>query len=443
MSDPLPLAIIGSGYAAVCLLAHMFDQAPEKARQATLYGPTRLGYGAAFAASHPSYRLNVRPPIMQLWPDRLDDFGLWAQTHIKDPQAHTPEGAFYRRGDFAKYLNDQIDKVTGFTHVKTQIAAITRDRTTKLWMLKTANGQLIEARTIILATGNPPPKWPCPVHGALEADARLVENPWRGEWLNEVDSQQNVTLIGGGLTAMDAVYGLGQNLHKGRIRLITPLPSLPPKQTDWPVIDPVIWPENITNAADLFGFMKDYLGSYEWTDPHWQSRFEALRIHINKVWRRLEDKEKRRLFRHAGQWWNLARYRSSPQSFDMAQRLIDSGQLEIITGRVMHVEARINRPVRLSLFTGEHYRTDWLINCTGPGRDRLCDQLSASNLASHDAFGRFVRIDEDFRLVLQNGNQQASGFGLGAMTAGSAGDVVGAGAIARQAARLASILINS
>ena len=99
---------------------------------------------------------------------------------------------------------------------------------------------------------------------------------------------------------MDAVYALGRAGHRGRIRIVTPVGLLPPAQTDWIPYEAVTWPDDMDSASEFIRFFNRRLKAnkrYDWTDTVWQSRFEALRVHLNPVWRRLADSEKRRLWR--------------------------------------------------------------------------------------------------------------------------------------------------
>ena len=82
------------------------------------------------------------------------------------------------------------------------------------------------------------------------------------------------------------------------------------------------------------------------------------------------------------------------------------------------------------------------MNCTGIGRDPLLAAMIADHVIQADAFGRGPQLADNLQLCSGDGNPYPSGYGIGAMTAGSEGDVVGATTIARQAASLALHLID-
>ena len=446
LPSALGIAVVGSGYTSASILTHLLDTQPEQAAQITVFGPGPFGHGAAFGTAHPDFRLNVRAQIMQLRPARPDRFPIWAGQNIDDEEAHCAEGAFYRRADFARYLSTEINKLPCIGEVSfcaQRVISADYDKGSALWYLVREDGRMHTAETLILATGNPAPDWPCPIDQACHtgSNSSLVRSPWSGTWLDTVDPDDEIVVIGGGLTAMDAVYALGRVGHRGGIRIVTPAGLLPPAQTNWTAYEAVSWPDDVDSASEFIRFFNRKLKGnqrYAWTDTVWQSRFEALRVHLNPVWRRLADSEKRRLIAHLGAFWSLARYRSAPQTNAMAKQLEATGQLEVSTGRVVHISAAAG-PERLSvhLASGENLPADRIVNCTGMGRDPLLADMMTKGVIRADAFGRGPGLGDNLRLRTPSGQPYPSGYALGALTAGSEGDVVGATTISRQAAMLA------
>ena len=433
------LVIIGSGFAAVALMLHLFRQDSPYAGSLAVIGPAPLGGGGAYHTAHPDFRLNVRAHIMRIFPDRPADFRKWAETEIDDIAAHNRQGAFYRRKDFARYLSVLAGQLSGFDKLNLiSDEVISADKTDMGWQLVLATGQKLNAKALVLATGNSPPRWPCQLASDLPAD-RLVENPWSGQWLGKIAKTDKVAFIGGGLTAMDGIYSLARQDHIGQIVVILPHGILPPKQTDWQTEPPVIWPDNITTASQFFRFMKHSLGTRDWTQTGWQSRFEALRIHINSVWQQLGDTEQNRLMRHVGHWWQLARFRSAPQNFDAAETLRATGQLSLVKGRVRQIKKQDGQ-LCLILQDGQKYLADRAVNCTGPAPDRLVQQMLGDGLAAPDRTGKSLRVAACLGVMDSAYDPQNKFFAIGAMTASCLGDEIGAGSIAKQAEELAAKL---
>ena len=434
-----PLVIIGSGFASFCLVAHLLKTHAVKATDITIIGPRPFGYGAAYGATHDDYRLNVRAQIMRIFSGQPDDFLNWAATELKDNEAHNPQGAFYRRSDFARYLSHLRKRIKGFdalNFMDMQVASLAPDK--QRWQLHLANGDSLMADHLVLATGNPPPRWPFDVSTSVSAE-RAVENPWSGMWLENIKKSDEIVFIGGGLTAMDGLYSLANRGHEGNIDVVMPFGVLPPKQTDWKIEPPVKWPDNIASASQLLKFFSNTLGSRNWTELAWQSRFEALRIDLNAVWQGLDDAEKKRLLRYMGRWWQLARFRSAPQNFEAAQAMINKGQLHLIKGRVSGLKAQ-EAKLLAQLQDGSTLTADKIVNCTGPAGCPLILTLLKAGIIAPDFSQRGARIASDFKVLDGQKKPYDNLYGVGAMTASSLGDVIGAGTIAKQAENLAASL---
>ncbi len=451
-SSSISVAIVGAGYTSAALLTHLLDREPNVAEKIAVFGEGSFGHGAAFGTLHPEFRLNVRDQIMQLRPAKPSMFPMWAEACLQDEDAYCDEGKFYRRADFARYIDHELRQLPHKDDVKfirQQVISIRYDNKPSCWHLRTNAGDEYTALTLVLATGNPEPNWSCAVEqSCLKHEGRLlIKSPWAGSWLYDCDREKSVLLIGGGLTAMDAVYALGRAEHRGKIHLVTPSGILPPAQTGWVPAEAVKWPDEIISASAVVRFMAGHLNQQPrcfWTDSEWQSRFEALRVHLNPVWRRLPDQEKRRLMAHLGASWSLTRYRSAPQTSQMAAQMISSGQLVLHTGRVNLISAgKSAESFSAYLSSGQRVDTDIIVNCTGTGRDPLLAAMIADRVIQADAFGWGPQLADALQLCSGDGHPYPSGYGVGAMTAGSEGDVVGATTIAGQAAGLAHHLIDS
>ena len=187
-----PLVIVGSGFASFCLAAHLLRGHPERASDITIIGPEPFGNGAAYSCSHPDFRLNVRAQIMRIFPDRPTDFRKWAETEIDDIAAHNPQGAFYRRKDFARYLFVLRHQLSGFDKLnRFQMRLSLRIRQI-ISAAGTGHRAKTTAKALVLATGNSPPRWPCQLASDLPAD-RLVENPGLANgWPNRQNRQGRI-----------------------------------------------------------------------------------------------------------------------------------------------------------------------------------------------------------------------------------------------------------
>ena len=220
------LIIVGSGFAAAAAVIHLAHNgfAPS---DILIIGPGTLGAGQAYGCKADAFRLNVRADLQRLWPDHSDHFPQWAKTHIEDPQAKTHAGLFYRRADFARYVNAQLEAATGKKELRQVPARSISMPVQQGWQVfcttRTAYTSLVP---VLRRAGNPEPQWPIP--NRFEDSSALIRTPWRGDWLEQIDPTAAICLVGSGLTAMDALSGLAERDHKGPISLLTPPASCLP-----------------------------------------------------------------------------------------------------------------------------------------------------------------------------------------------------------------------
>ena len=435
------ICIIGSGFSAASLALHLVsDGLPGDCL--TIVGPGRLGSGQAYGCVADDFRLNVRADLQRIWPDDPNHFVRWAAARLEnDHDAVTDVGTFYRRHDFADYVEQELEACPGMASVTHRQATAT-SVTAKAdgWYVELDEPAGIEAQKIILATGNPAPDWPFP--NPPQDSPTLIRSPWKGDWPSDIAADSDILVIGGGLTALDALHILHRRGHAGRITLVTPEGMLPPVQTDWQDAPSLDWPDHLRGSGFL-RFMRQSVKDGDWSQTEWQRRFEGLRINISTVWRRLPPADQQRLLRRVGWLWSLARFRAGPQPIASAEAMLTSGQLTIIADRVVGLSTAPDGRHRADLGRGDVMTADAVINCSGAGRDRLVSRLIADGvIAAHSAMKQRPAVTGDLALLRADRTPHDRLFALGPVTAHAYGDVIGAATISRQAQLLAGMILK-
>ena len=429
--------IVGSGYAAAAAVIHLAHSGFSTS-EILVIGPGQLGAGQAYGCEADAFRLNVRADLQRLWPDQPDHFPQWADAHIHDPQAKTHAGHFYRRADFARYVSAQISAVPDIKNLRQISGRVIDARPIKEgWTVICDDGAHCHSARLVLATGNPEPEWP--IETQLEDTPALVRTPWRGEWLTGIDPASRVCLVGSGLTAMDALYGLACQKHQGPVSLLSPHGILPPEQVAWHPGNPCEWPET-ARASHFFNFARQALKDGSWEEPDWQQRFSALREGISKAWQNLPVADRLKLQRRVGWLWSLARFRASPQTVVVARQMKATGQLTLIRSKLKDIAETPGGSWQVTLINEASLNTDVIINCTGVGRDPLIHQLMGSGRLMPLGKSRSPSVSPDLRAIAPDGCPHSNLFCIGPATALALGDVVGAISIARQALRLSRSL---
>jgi uncharacterized NAD(P)/FAD-binding protein YdhS len=439
MQDKNKLVIIGDGFAAAVSAIHLLRKGIP-ADALTIIGAGSLGKGNAYGCVSPSFRLNVREDLPIVFSEDPLHFARWAEANIDDPEAKTSAGVFYRRADFGRYVAELIAAEVGFEKIQRIPSKVTRLNQAHdgLWKLGTADGGLFYAEKVIIATGNSPPTWPCPIKTELgeQIDPRLIENPWTGQYLATIQPEEHVVLLGGGLTALDAIYALAEQGHRGRITIVGPRPLFPPTQAQWSRQKQPNWPEKLS-PAKLVRFMRQYLPSAPTTSTEWQCAWEELRPNLNAIWQQFTPHQRQSLFKRLGWAWSLYRFRASPQTIKAYEQLRANHQIQFAVGRAKQVECS-KGAITVQLNNGQRIQADRIVNCTGVGADLFLNRMIADAMAIPDPLGHAIGVNTNLNVIKPNRQAWNNLWMLGPATMGSLGDVVAASAISKQAEELAS-----
>ena len=137
-TSPVSVAIVGAGYTSAAFLTHLLERRPDVAEKIAVFGKGSLGHGAAFGTLHPDFRLNVRAQIMQLRPAKPDLFPIWSEAYLQDEDAYCEAGQFYRRADFARYIDHELGQLPYNEDVKfirQQVLSVRYEHSLSSWHL--------------------------------------------------------------------------------------------------------------------------------------------------------------------------------------------------------------------------------------------------------------------------------------------------------------------
>lgn len=435
------IAIIGDGFAGAMTVFYLLRHgiAPD---QLLVFGKNPLGQGQAYGGDNPDFRLNVRADLMRVFPEDVVDFATWADDHCDDEAAKTTAGNFFRRYDFARYVKEQLDAMAEgwpIPQIKKSVIDISRDNDEASWQIKSEDAEIYSASMIVLATGNLPPSPKIAGIADLKT-SNIIDAPWRGNWVKTIKPDDHIAVIGGGLTAMDAITNLGTSLgqsFKGRLSVVTPYGQLPAAQLGWQIKDGMDWPK-IKTASGFLRFMRQYIGKSDWFDPDEQAEFERLRIGFNAAWHDLPMDARNRLIKKLGWRWQLLRYRAAPQAWQAWQKPSEHGRFSLIKSRAISIaneDMKLGMKLGITLDNGKVLKADKVILATGAGHDPLLKTMMDNGLIQgHDGQ---VMVDQNLKLSGNNGKPISTAFALGSSTVVSMGDIIGATTIAQQAETIA------
>ncbi len=396
-------AIVGAGFSGAMLAARLAEAGVASA----LINRTReFGLGVAYSTGCEGHLLNVRSSRMSALADRPDHFVRWLEANA--PTLADPNG-FAPRKLFGRYVQARLAEVEAahpgrIERVVGEAASIDFDG------VILSDGRRIAADAVVLATGNPAPRT------ASRESARVLSDPWAPGGLAAIGAEDDVVIVGTGLTMVDMLQALEGQGWRGRARALSRRGLLPRPHADRPD------PPHAPTPAMLEGPLSARLKAARMVarEAGWREMMEGLRPITTALWLRADMATRRRMVQRLRPWWDVHRHRIAPRIGAFIDRLLAEGRLQVVAGRVKAIAGdaagvRLDwtqRGLDQAPLTGA-----WLIDCTGPGHapeaDPVTGPLLASGRARLDALGLGLDLDGSGRTLHADGAPDQTLFVLG------------------------------
>jgi uncharacterized NAD(P)/FAD-binding protein YdhS len=288
----------------------------------------------------------------------------------------------------------------------------------------------------------------CCGHEASETlDAPFV-SPWEDprSWNDAPDS--TILILGTGLTMVDAAIALSESGHRGPIVALSRRGLLPQahRRVDVAPIAQAELPSPAT-LAPFVHWLRARARDEMQSGGDWRSVVDGLRPHVQALWRAMPNKSRRRFLEHARPWWDTHRHRMAPEVEAKIRALRESGQLRILAGHSLEVNAKrdgASVSIRPRASEGEvHLEVSRIVSCRGltsdPRRSSnpLVAQLVAEGYARADPLGIGLDVDNDCALVDASGRASERIFAVGPMSQAAFWESIAVPDIRLQAASLA------
>lgn len=439
------ILIVGGGASGVILAAHLLKSGRDTLSVALVERRPSFGAGIAYSTDEPDHLLNTRASGMSAYPDDADHFWRWLQSDgraagidCRDPFCFVP------RRLYRAYLEDILGvagqrlqliegECTGVVELRGGMAATLKDGRTEL------------ADRVVLATGHAEPR-PEPGSG--------VVGPWLCLAELGLAADDDVAIIGTGLSMVDNVAQLRRSGHRGRITAISRRGLLPHVHTRHAT------PFRL-DAADIpFGTSPTYLLRWlrraaEWhagRGGDWRDLIDAVRPHTQALWQSLDLHARARFLRHARTFWEVHRHRMAPQAAHALRQAMDEGHLDIVAGRIGDWRSGpgwTELSVRRRGGAETTLRVRRVIDCTGILRDpmsggnTLAAELVRTGRARLDPLGIGIETDETGAVLDAEGRPSRRLFGVGPVTRAMFWEVTAIPDIRVQCATLAARLAGS
>ena len=272
--------------------------------------------GNAYSTKNPNHLLNVVANRMGVVEEDQGHFFKWLCAKGYNYQ----ENDFVPRQIFGIYLEDLLQTALRIAEKKNisyefrikEISEIT-DKKNYFWI----DGDLHQSCVLAI--------------GPQLKDSR--KSFWRID-LESYLADEEIHILGCGLTAIDAVISLRDLKYSGKIFLHSRrgILSQPHKLfSNQEKVESPLNPED--SDLPLSQIFRKFINACK-KSSDWRLAFDAFRPRTQKFWMVLDLEKKKRFMRHCFRLWNVHRHRCPESQFKVIEGMMKSGQLSIQKGRV-------------------------------------------------------------------------------------------------------------
>ena len=439
---PRTIAICGNGASAALLLLALARFSDRPVRVTVIGAGERCGAGVAYSTTNRSHLLNVPAPRMSADLLAPRQFQEWLDRNGIRPENFAEQ--FVARSVYADYLdhtlNDILPQAAELDVRFIQAEVDNLQRETDGWQVVYTDGA-ISADIVVLATGN---DMPAPITPRYQNLARhIIDIPWGAL---PVAADEDVLILGTGLTAMDAVMTLLDQGHRGAIRLLSRRGLIPARHVAPKSREAMKGPFP-TSVRALTHVMRKEVGRAP-SPAQWQGFMDAMRPFWPEIWQAFPLAEKKRFLRHGMTYWSVHRHRMAPGIADRFEEAL-ARSVSIMKGRLSGLTAGEDAPLKAAIShrgQTQSLAIHRIINCTGPNTDPtksyypLIQNVIASGHARSGTANLALDVDGKNRVLDAAGEIQADLFAMSALTRGRWWEITAIPEISRQATDLAGHL---
>lgn len=413
--------------------------------------------GVAYSTRNGSHLLNVVARNMSALADQPNHFVEWLGTrfeYLDEPVAALRERFAPRRvyGDYIhslfQWYSGELagEKQTRLEFVQDEAEDISIEG--ECASVTLGGGQTIKADKVVLAVGNQTPA-PFRLRGLNVQSAKYIGNPWIG-WEEKLPTRdQDLLLIGTGLTMVDAFLSLKDLEWRGKIFAVSRNGLLPLshfKGFEYPdYVDDKMHPIGLRKAFSIF---KQHYRATKARNLNPAILVDKLRPVTQRIWQDFSLFEKRQFNRHFRTRWNVTRHRIAPEIHQQLREAIAVGGLEVIKGRLVECDEVSGRMTVLVESNGKRRAIEAgaVINCTGPkenyvpSESTLFNNLFFRGLVQQDAMNMGIKAAPNFGVVDRDGNISEILFAIGSLLKGTLWESTAVPELRSQTFRLAETI---
>ena len=377
MSSITKISIIGGGASGTITAIHLLHEfkGPLKIymfekRQKALFR------GNAYSGELESELLNVPAGKMSVFSNLPNDFYDWlrAKRQRFSESVIKPE-SFVSRRWFGDYVTDRLEEAKAiaanatFEVIVSEVRDISLDKKAEHYKVVLANGDFVSADYLIFATGNEQPSDVLNNFENALFGKKYVPDPWAVNPFENLEPDDDVLIMGTGLSMVDHAISLHKRKHRGKIYSFSrhgylPLPQLIGQDGK------VEFSPDTSQILHVLNELRATVNTYKKKGLHWQQIINAMRDDTPVVWKQLSIRSKQLFLKRLKHFWEVHRHRMPAESSQIIEELKANDKLEMLAGKnlgfviqdkkkVFHFATKSEKIVRA-------IKVDYVINCTGP-----------------------------------------------------------------------------
>ncbi|MGH9655267.1 MAG: FAD/NAD(P)-binding protein [Bryobacteraceae bacterium] len=440
MKDFHTIAIVGGGVSG-SLTALNLVRRGVPARVVLIDPAPKPGLGLAYSTPSREHLLNVPAGKISAFPDKPGHFLEWLRKRCGNSVS---ADEFAPRRVFGQYVQSLLDHASEIEHIRSTVLDCWMDSNKAT--LKLATGSYLTANAVVLATGNFPAAELPGIDPSVKAAGIYAHSSWDKAAYAGLAADAPVTLIGSGLTAVDALLLLRERGHRGQVTMMSRNGFLPRRHAPYqPLRACIIEGEAPQSARELLRFVHRAIRS----GLPWRAVVDNLRERTNELWLALPHEEQRRFRRHLQRRWETVRHRMAPAVADRIEKELASGSLNVVSGKLLAVDyfaGGASVTIRTKQESTRVWRASRVINCTGPNMDYtrvgspLLDSLFEQGLIVPGPLRCGMWSDEKGALRSEDGTYSSVLFNIGPGRQGMLLESIAVPELRVQAAELAAVL---
>lgn len=455
---PFDVVIVGAGLSGALVAANLLRRAQPGMRITLIERKPPFGRGMAYGTLSPVHRLNVPAGKLTAWPDQPDHFFEWATRQAGAPglgDAPVSKSDFLPMYLFGRYIESVLEEAKEqaapgviFRAVAGDVIDIDDSSEEGPHTLMLSDRTTLAAEVVILALGNLPGEYPIRKPLRIYHTLRYVHVPWLMAAVENIKPDEEVLIVGAGLTAVDIILQLDAQGHRGTIHALSRRGLRPKKHVLGPPYPPFLDKEPLpTTVRVTLHRVRQELRKAAMEGVDWRAVLDAMRPQTQALWKGFSHQDRARFMRHVRPYWETHRHRLAPQVANRVEQMEIAGKVKFYAGRLQILEDRSGvvhaafRPRGSDLLTT--LTLGKVINCTGPRTDYskfqhpLFINLLARGLIDHDPLALGISASPEGEVYRYRGDASPWLFTLGAPMKGTLWECTAVPEIRMQATKLA------